>query len=133
MVDLDNIKQFNDRYGHGEGDRCLREVAQVIRSLTRRAEDFAARYGGEEFALIISGPKGLQAKSHAEALRRRVQALQIPHAEAPQRVVTISVGVAVTSQPGAMAQDTFFKMADDALYKAKQAGRNRICVAGEVL
>jgi diguanylate cyclase (GGDEF)-like protein len=130
MIDIDHFKEYNDHYGHQRGDECLTQLAQRLRNSVSRPGDFVARYGGEEFALVLpdTGPTG--ATAVAENLRRRVVGLRIPHAASPVRdVVTISVGVAsVVPDPGSPVPVT---AADNALYRAKQLGRNRVEVAGE--
>lgn len=130
MTDVDCFKTFNDHYGHPAGDACLVQVAQVLHALSRRAGDIAARYGGEEFVLLLaSSAEPSAAAQMAEALRQGVQALHIPHTQSPWGCVTLSVGVAsVVAGPEGSA-DAVLKLADDALYAAKAAGRNRFCSA----
>lgn len=130
MTDVDWFKSFNDHYGHQVGDVCLVQVAQVLQSFTRRAGDAAARYGGEEFVLLLSGStEPAAATTVAEALRQAVQALHIPHASSPWGDVTISVGVASVVATPQVSAEQVLKQADDALYAAKAAGRNRVCTA----
>jgi diguanylate cyclase (GGDEF)-like protein len=132
MIDIDLFKPFNDAYGHQEGDDCLRTVATTITDSLPRAGDSLARYGGEEFAVILPGTDQSGAFKVAEHLRRRVEALAIPHtASEVGRFVTISCGVAsaiptLDSNPAGLVS-----IADAALYKAKRAGRNRTVVAPE--
>ncbi|MBS1143795.1 MAG: diguanylate cyclase [Proteobacteria bacterium] len=136
MVDVDNFKKYNDHYGHLVGDDCLRAVAaclarqlQQINDARRAPGSFVARYGGEEFAVIIPDAEpGVHAGVAADIVAA-VSALGIPHAENGQHgVVTISVGAACF--PHAMGEiKTLFRLADDLLYKAKDAGRNRAEVA----
>ncbi|MFP4379142.1 MAG: diguanylate cyclase domain-containing protein [Candidatus Sumerlaeia bacterium] len=127
MMDIDSFKKFNDKYGHPEGDVCLRKVAQAIHDCMQRASDFVARYGGEEFAALIpdATPEGL--KNIAESMRAAVYDLGIPHDECRSRqgVVTISLGLALIipqrdMKPGELVED-----ADEALYEAKKAGGNQ--------
>ena len=126
LIDIDHFKQYNDHYGHSEGDRALIEVARAISGLSRRAGDFSARYGGEEFTLIMSGSRGLHAKEHAEAIRQRVESLKIPHAGVERGVVTVSVGAAVGTPSDNESREDMFNRADEALYRAKQNGRNQV-------
>ncbi|ONG48222.1 hypothetical protein BKE38_22210 [Pseudoroseomonas deserti] len=132
LVDADCFKAYNDRYGHQEGDRILRAIAAAIGVTAKRAGDVAARYGGEEFAVLLPAT-GPEAAAHvAEALRRRVHALDLPHADAPAGRVTISIGVAALP-PGARAPGAaacLVEAADAALYAAKRQGRDRVALAG---
>lgn len=124
MIDIDGFKAFNDAYGHPAGDECLRQVASALADSLPRAGDSLARYGGEEFAVILPLTEISGAMKVAEQLRQRVEQLAISDRPSPFRVVTISCGVA-TSLPttSQLAQD-LIRLADDALYKAKQAGKN---------
>jgi diguanylate cyclase (GGDEF)-like protein len=125
MIDIDGFKAFNDAYGHPAGDECLRQVASALADSLPRAGDSLARYGGEEFAVILPLTELAGALKVAEQLRRRVEELAISDRPSPFHVVTISCGVA-TSLPttSQLAQD-LIRLADEALYKAKQAGKNR--------
>ncbi|GAB3365660.1 MULTISPECIES: GGDEF domain-containing protein [Giesbergeria] len=130
MMDVDCFKSFNDHYGHQTGDVCLVQVAQVLQGFSRRAGDVAARYGGEEFVLLLaSSTQPTAAEDMADTLRQAVQALHIPHASSPWGCVTISVGVASVVAGPHLSADAVLKLADDALYAAKAAGRNRVCSA----
>jgi diguanylate cyclase (GGDEF)-like protein len=125
MVDIDHFKDYNDHFGHVAGDRCLRRVAALLQQHVRGA-DLAARYGGEEFVVVMPGADLDAARSVAERLRTGVAAMREPHPVTPEGVVTVSVGVAatiprVTDRPGQLVTQ-----ADAALYRAKQAGRNRV-------
>lgn len=127
MVDVDGFKAFNDAYGHGRGDDCLRRVAGAIAGSVRRAGDVTARYGGEEFAVILPSTGLDGAAAIAERIRVAVAALDIEHRAAPVgHSVTISVGGAVAA--GCSDVD-LLAAADAALYGAKRAGRNRAGVA----
>ncbi len=132
MVDVDHFKKYNDHYGHLAGDHCLRAVASCIDGCVRQAHDdrtafgaFVARYGGEEFAVVIPDvPAGVHA-GLAASLVEAVQALRIPHEQnGDLGVVTISVGGAC-AEPASGEIKTLFRQADELLYKAKSAGRNR--------
>lgn len=127
MIDVDCFKAYNDRYGHKAGDECLQKVAQVLRLEVRRMSDIVARYGGEEFALILPSTPLHDATKIAWNLRQRVFDLQVPHqASAVLDVVTISCGVACIWPSHGYAQDDLIRRADQALYKAKRAGRNTV-------
>jgi len=127
MLDIDYFKAFNDAAGHQAGDECLRRVAQALSDNLHRAADLVARYGGEEFAILLPETEAEPARAIAELLRERIESLAIPHPAAPADRVTVSIGLACVVPPrdGANAGD-FIRCADDALYDAKRAGRNRV-------
>ncbi|WP_034298176.1 diguanylate cyclase [Herbaspirillum sp. RV1423] len=126
MLDVDFFKNYNDRYGHLAGDDCLRTIAQVLRTSSRRATDLAARYGGEEFAVIVAEGDSANAMLLGENIRAAVEALQIPHEDSPFGHVTCSIGITALVVDDAMNTDTLLRMADVALYRAKSQGRNRV-------
>ena len=126
MADIDFFKQYNDCYGHLRGDECLRKMGQVFRTVFRRAGDLPARFGGEEFCVILPGTGREDAMRLAETLRRSVVKLAVPHRESGvSPVVTISLGVTTAFFPFP-APEEFIDRADQALYKAKADGRNRV-------
>lgn len=127
MLDVDYFKPYNDRYGHQAGDRCLVAVAQALSTCIRRPGDLVARWGGEEFIVVLVDADADATDAAAERLRLAVSALQLPHeGSACARHVTVSGGWATVQPhvPDAWAQ--LVQLADDALYGAKQAGRNRM-------
>jgi diguanylate cyclase (GGDEF)-like protein len=125
LIDVDHFKLFNDRYGHLAGDDCLHQVAQAIAGAIRRPGDVAARYGGEEFAVILPGTGAAGASHMAEQVLGAVRALALDHAASPTAaIVTVSIGVG-TAQPGTRFED-LIREADEGLYAAKRAGRNRV-------
>ncbi|TGG94214.1 diguanylate cyclase [Natronospirillum operosum] len=129
FIDIDYFKPFNDNYGHGVGDDCLREVARALTRALPRATDLVARYGGEEFVCILPHTDLDGACAVAERLRLAIQALAIPHAWSDvDDLVTVSMGVAsaVPGRAGSWSQDDLLAAADRRLYQAKQNGRNRI-------
>ena len=128
MIDVDLFKQFNDRYGHAEGDNALRRVAQLTHACTRRAGDLTARYGGEEFAVVLPDTDLAGASVMAALLRRELAELAIPHADSPSGQLTLSVGIAMT-QPRQTSPLDLLRAADAALYQAKNEGRDRACLA----
>ena len=135
MIDVDFFKAYNDHYGHVAGDSCLQRVAQALASAVQRAGELAARYGGEEFAVLLPDSDELRAVAVAHRLREAVRELALEHQASPCGAqVTISVGVACVrpadGQPLEHAQTTLFQQADEALYRAKQAGRDRVALYG---
>ncbi|WDR01250.1 diguanylate cyclase [Devosia algicola] len=127
MIDIDHFKPYNDTYGHPAGDECLRVVAQCLRSTLTRSTDIAARYGGEEFAVILPGIDEDQAYQSAEKIRQSLRALSIPHSGSKKNVITVSIGLA-TYPPSAIHRraSEILTRADEALYDAKAAGRDRV-------
>jgi diguanylate cyclase (GGDEF)-like protein len=126
MIDADRFKQVNDRFGHAEGDKVLRELASEIRGNLRRATDSAARYGGEEFAIVLPNTDEAGAMKVAETIRLAVSAkLQQTGAAGGGAAVTVSIGAASVIPDYAKSIDEFIAAADGALYAAKKAGRNR--------
>jgi diguanylate cyclase (GGDEF)-like protein len=130
MIDIDGFKAFNDAFGHQKGDECLRQVAQALTSVVNRAGDFVVRYGGEEFAAVLSNTSLAGAVSVAEKLRLEVAGLNIRHDASPTGgLLTISMGVAVVIPRLDGHIYDLIAAADQALYKAKNSGRDRIVVA----
>ncbi|WP_169577435.1 sensor domain-containing diguanylate cyclase [Sinimarinibacterium sp. CAU 1509] len=130
MADLDFFKRFNDRYGHIEGDECLKRIAQRIRSVVRNDWDMAARYGGEEFAMILPGTVLEDALRVAQRLNEAIRAMAIPNIDsgvAP--IVTISIGCATVIPSETMVARDLIAQADAALYSAKREGRDRVVAA----
>lgn len=126
MVDVDFFKQYNDGYGHQEGDECLKVVAETLRVKLRRPADIVARYGGEEFAAILPDTGLEGAMLVAEAMRSAVQALGLPHEGSAFGVVTVSIGVAAFVPQLAEGMPRLLSAADWALYEAKRQGRNGV-------
>lgn len=126
MLDIDFFKKFNDTYGHESGDVCLQDVAKAIEE-ELRPTDIVGRYGGEEFIALISGEEQEEALRIAERLRKCVERLAIPHKENKGGVITVSAGISwgIPGQRFATA-DEFVDAADQALYQAKNSGRNRV-------
>lgn len=127
MLDIDCFKFFNDNYGHLAGDECLKLVAKAISSVVSGPFELAARYGGEEFAIVLASSNLEYATEIGEKARAAVEALKIPHSHSPVASnVTVSVGVASTVPTVKIAAEQLIKAADDALYSAKQNGRNQV-------
>ena len=135
MIDIDAFKKYNDHYGHPAGDRCLQAVAQAIQQAVHRPADLAARYGGEEFAVLLPETDSCGARFLALHLLQAVAALLLPHAGSPVADhVTLSIGVSAfeegTGAPGLPGLDqpsvaSLLAAADQALYAAKEGGRNQ--------
>lgn len=126
MIDVDRFKQYNDHYGHLEGDDCLREIARALKTVVERASDTVARYGGEEFVVILPDTNPQGAAALAERIMEYIQRLELPHASSDiSDYVTISLGIASTE--GLILTDGphLVALADHALYMAKKNGRNR--------
>jgi chemotaxis family two-component system sensor kinase Cph1 len=127
-LDLDFFKQYNDHFGHPDGDACLRQVSGVLRE-ARRSTDFAARIGGEEFSVLLPDTDLTGALVITEKFRRGIHALNLRHPESPFGVVTASLGLAVHVPHSTSEIGELIKAADLALYEAKAAGRNKVAVA----
>lgn len=127
FVDLDHFKHFNDRHGHEAGDTVLRAFGELLRTRLR-VEDIVCRYGGEEFVLIMPEAKLEATLERAEALRASVQALNVLHLDQVIGGVTVSIGLAMFPEHGATG-DLLLRAADQALYQAKEKGRDRVEVA----
>jgi len=131
LSDVDHFKAFNDCYGHQAGDDCLRRVAAALSSAGRRPADLAARYGGEEFAMVLPGTALEGAVDVAQAVSRVIESLGIPHARsAVNAKVTLSQGIVSLTPEKETSSEDLIQRADQALYLAKQQGRNRYVVFG---
>jgi diguanylate cyclase (GGDEF)-like protein len=126
MLDIDHFKRFNDNFGHAAGDLVLRELAGVMQRVTR-SSDAACRYGGEEFLLLMPETTREGTLASAEKLRQEAACLALAYEGRELGRITISAGVAVYPEHGANA-DALLRAADEALYEAKGAGRNRVFV-----
>lgn len=124
LFDIDHFKKFNDTHGHKAGDAVLQAVAEV--SMKTAGDNTAARYGGEEFAIIMPGVPMDKAMQSAEALRRAIEATELPYGGVVLKV-TVSIGVAMWD--GKLSDHRFIELADKALYESKENGRNRVTAA----
>ena len=125
LIDIDFFKYFNDHYGHQSGDVCLIEVARQLSQYAQREGELLARYGGEEFALILTDLSADDVLIHAHKCLHAIEALQIEHQKSTcGAYVTISIGVVTLTDSLKMTPENMIKLADSALYKAKEAGRN---------
>jgi len=123
LLDIDNFKDFNDTYGHLEGDKILVRLGRIIKSCLRKM-DTAYRYGGEEFTIILPGTHGEEARTVAERLRAAVTAEDFTDGRDPDLGITVSIGVTQYHQEEEIAN--FVQRADQAMYQSKQAGRNQV-------
>ncbi|SFG64007.1 response regulator receiver modulated diguanylate cyclase [Duganella sp. CF458] len=131
MIDIDHFKLYNDAYGHQAGDACLKQVASTMLQCGGRSPDLLARYGGEEFVILLPQVDAPGAATVAERILASVRDLAIPHRmSSAGDTVTVSLGVATLMPDQGGAPETLVRCADDALYRAKNDGRNRFCVEG---
>ncbi|HJQ27199.1 MAG TPA: diguanylate cyclase [Blastocatellia bacterium] len=127
MIDADFFKPFNDAYGHQRGDDCLIRIADTLRNGLNRPGDLVARYGGDEFMLLIPGSDAQGVAELAEALRARIEAMEILFEGSPiDQMVTISLGVVTDYPTRGFSSGDLIAAADEALYQAKEEGRNQV-------
>lgn len=128
LADVDFFKQFNDIYGHLAGDDCLKRMASELASIIHRPADLVARYGGEEFVVLLPDTDYEGTRNIAEKMRNKIEGLRVDHqGSLAHSIVTMSFGVSVASPKGRVTMAEFMALADQALYKAKEEGRNRVC------
>jgi two-component system chemotaxis response regulator CheY len=130
LLDVDHFKSVNDRYGHLIGDQALKLVADILRS-HRRTYDWVGRWGGEEFLIILPNTSSAEAQVVAERVREGIAAATLPLPDGKPLEMRASLGVtstALTTTPPSAALDRLVQQADEALYRAKRAGRNTVCV-----
>jgi diguanylate cyclase (GGDEF)-like protein len=125
LVDIDHFKAYNDLYGHQAGDECIRRVGAIIARAAKRPFDFCARYGGEEFALVLYAPAS-DSTGLLEQIRRDILTLNIAHADSDTGVLSVSIGSATAEPDTKRSLTGLIQTADEALYRAKQLGRNRV-------
>lgn len=130
IIDIDKFKDYNDRYGHGRGDDCLVAVARILSACARRGTDLVSRVGGEEFGIILSDTDADGAQSIAQAIRARLAAANIRHADSEYGYLTLSIGIATVDfaalAGGRPDSRMLVDCADNALYTAKNEGRNGV-------
>jgi diguanylate cyclase (GGDEF)-like protein len=130
VLDLDHFKSYNDHFGHLAGDEALRAIAKTIGGTANRGSDVCCRVGGEEFAVVLPMTDEPSALTVAERVRASVMWLHLPHApNVPLPSVTVSIGVASCDGNSSISPRALYELADNALYRAKRLGRNRIAVA----
>jgi diguanylate cyclase (GGDEF)-like protein len=126
LVDADNFRSYNDRFGLKAGDDCIRQIAAAISGCARRPLDFCARYSGIQFAIVLANPDRLYAEEIPQHVRAAIAALGIPHPDSPNgRHVTVSVGVALTVPRVSDSRDAFIELAQAALREAHEKGGDR--------
>ena len=128
MLDCDNLKQFNDQFGHEAGDNLLREISRFLKSHIRGG-DIACRYGGDEFTLILPNTPLEAAEQRAMELQAEIKKLKVWHDERSLGAITLSMGIATFPMHGKTAKE-LLRAADAALYRAKAEGRDRVVVEG---
>ncbi len=127
MIDIDYFKDYNDYYGHQQGDECLKKVAQALTKVSKRAVDIVARYGGEEFVVLLPETPDRQSIALAEKCLGLISDMQLPHEQSKiDNVVTISIGVSTFTPSSGVKSESLLKAADDLLYQAKERGRNQV-------
>lgn len=135
LIDVDYFKKYNDKLGHVEGDKCLKNIASRLGNISRRPGDVAARYGGEEFSVLLPNTSEENAMMLAERFRVSIERLAIPHPDSEYDVVTVSIGVSSCDSSQHESNDVIYpamlmNSADNAMYLAKRQGRNRIATQG---
>lgn len=134
MCDIDFFKAYNDHYGHVVGDSCLQKIAQTLQQTVNRSGDLVARYGGEEFVLILPNTPLMGAVAIAEKIQIAISQLNLPHDHSTiAQFVTLSLGITAQVPNSASSTQALIAQADQALYIAKQTGRNRYCLCDENL
>ncbi|WP_345817452.1 sensor domain-containing diguanylate cyclase (plasmid) [Paraburkholderia sp. PREW-6R] len=131
LIDVDHFKQYNDTFGHLAGDDCLRQITSALSSALRRQSDFVARYGGEEFVVVLPACDAVAGLRVAQSLRAAVEQLGIPCASPGGSPVTVSIGLACTFPVRPESSQALLRRADEACYRAKSRGRNRVVDAAE--
>jgi len=133
MIDVDHFKQYNDTYGHLQGDECLKLIANAMAAVVHRVGDLVARFGGEEFVVILPGTSSDGARTVGEKIRLAIENLKILHENSETKFVTISIGAAAVAVSLSGDSAHLLAAADAALYRAKHSGRNRIVLQEDIL
>lgn len=130
LIDIDHFKAYNDYYGHQAGDECLRKVAWCLMRSARRPLDVTARYGGEEFAIVLYEARREHVEDVARLIQSGIEALAIEHeaSPSPKKRLTVSIGAACVQPTNGRTHFGFIQLADEALYAAKEWGRNRVVI-----
>jgi len=128
LIDLDKLKDYNDAYNHTQGDLMLKSVARFLVSAIKRSQDIAARIGGDEFAILLPNTELQPAAEIAQTLRKNIEASRIVTIDGDLTTMTISAGVACIRPVPEDNVEDFVQIADNRLYRAKNMGRNMICI-----
>ncbi len=131
LIDVDHFKKYNDSQGHLQGDDCLKEVATALSKACKRSTDLVARYGGEEFCAVLPETSVENAVKVAEAMRHEVESLNIAHPLSEMKKVTVSIGVYGMTPEAPEDVENILQKADEALYVAKESGRNQVKVSDQ--
>lgn len=131
LLDIDCFKQYNDRYGHQIGDLCLQAIASVLSSFTKNNDFRAVRYGGEEFIIVMTGLSPDAIIEKAEQVRKSIASVRVSDSFGNETFVTASIGVSFRQSWESDFWETVISEADQALYQAKQNGRNQIVLFGK--
>lgn len=129
MIDVDHFKNYNDTYGHQAGDVCLQKIASIFKSPIQGSKNIIARYGGEEFAIILPETEQAEAAAIAEKIREAVELLEIKNIGTLRGFVTLSIGVSISSPDIPFTSESLVSAGDEALYHAKEQGRNIVVVS----
>jgi len=125
MIDIDFFKLYNDKYGHLQGDKCIKEIATVLLNVIKRPQDMAVRFGGEEFLVVLPDTDYAGMKHISDHIMSQLCDLNIAHSESVYEHVTLSIGGITRYPPSAMNLRALISAADEHLYEAKRSGRNR--------
>jgi diguanylate cyclase (GGDEF)-like protein len=129
IIDVDLFKAYNDYYGHPRGDIALKKVGELLLKVASRSTDMCARIGGEEFAVIMSATELEGSRQVAEDFQEALTNARIPHRNCDRGFLSVSIGLNVMTPGKSSSADLFMMETDQALYDAKESGRNKICVA----
>jgi len=127
LIDIDRFKNYNDSYGHLQGDIALQTIARTITNSLKRSNDFIARWGGEEFVVVLPATSEAGALDVAEQMRETIMKTQIASNDKGAEFVTVSIGVNTIVPESESSLKEFIEGSDSALYEAKRTGRNRVC------
>lgn len=126
MLDIDRFKEYNDTYGHQQGDMALQKISKILGQVLKRSEDLAARWGGEEFVVLLNNTDSSGGMTVAESIRERIEVSKIPCADGRTTSLTASIGIHTQIPSNIDTSDAFVNCADEALYSAKRSGRNQV-------
>ena len=129
MLDIDYFKKYNDKYGHQAGDEALKKVAIALKNVTKRAGDYTFRLGGEEFGILFISKSTDHAKEFAKNILDSIESLKIEHKDSlTSKHITVSIGLVSKQANTLKDENELYKYADEALYEAKEKGRNQVVV-----